>query len=145
MQGGWNAPLHKTLPEGYNTIINDKMNLSEGQKQLLTIARAMIENAPMLILDEATSSVDTRTEILIQQAWISSQRAELLLSLLTGFLQLKTPTKSLFCGTVTLWRAAHTRSFWRKKDFMQSFITVSLRMLHNLVCCHIFHNKAGQR
>lgn len=58
----------KTLPEGYNTIINDKMNLSEGQKQLLTIARAMIENAPMLILDEATSSVDTRTEILIQQA-----------------------------------------------------------------------------
>lgn len=68
MQGGWNAPLHKTLPEGYNTIINDKMNLSEGQKQLLTIARAMIENAPMLILDEATSSVDTRTEILIQQA-----------------------------------------------------------------------------
>ena len=58
----------KTLPEGYNTIINDKMNLSEGQKQLLTIARAMIENAPMLILDEATGSVDTRTEILIQQA-----------------------------------------------------------------------------
>ena len=58
----------KTLPEGYNTIINDKMNLSEGQKQLLTIARAMIENAPMLLLDEATSSVDTRTEILIQQA-----------------------------------------------------------------------------
>lgn len=58
----------KTLPEGYHTIINDKMNLSEGQKQLLTIARAMIENAPMLILDEATSSVDTRTEILIQQA-----------------------------------------------------------------------------
>ena len=44
------------------------MNLSAGQKQLLTIARAMIENAPMIILDEATSSVDTRTEILIQEA-----------------------------------------------------------------------------
>ena len=44
------------------------MNLSAGQKQLLTIARAMIENAPMIILDEATSSVDTRTEILIQKA-----------------------------------------------------------------------------
>ena len=58
----------KTLPKGYDTVIDDKTNLSEGQKQLLTIARAMIENAPMLILDEATSSVDTRTEILIQKA-----------------------------------------------------------------------------
>lgn len=57
-----------TLPHGYDTVINEQMNLSEGQKQLLTIARAMIENAPMLILDEATSSVDTRTEILIQRA-----------------------------------------------------------------------------
>ena len=51
-----------TLPHGYDTVIDDKMNLSAGQKQLLTIARAMIENAPMIILDEATSSVDTRTE-----------------------------------------------------------------------------------
>ncbi len=58
----------KTLPHGYDTVLNDKTSLSEGQKQLLTIARAMIENAPMLILDEATSSVDTRTEILIQKA-----------------------------------------------------------------------------
>ena len=57
-----------TLPHGYDTVIDDKMNLSAGQKQLLTIARAMIENAPMIILDEATSSVDTRTEILIQEA-----------------------------------------------------------------------------
>lgn len=58
----------KTLPNGYDTIISDKISLSAGQKQLITIARAMIENAPMLILDEATSSVDTRTEILIQEA-----------------------------------------------------------------------------
>lgn len=57
-----------TLPDGYNTVLNDNTSLSSGQKQLVTIARAMIENAPMLILDEATSSVDTRTEILIQQA-----------------------------------------------------------------------------
>lgn len=57
-----------TLPDGYDTVIDDKMSLSAGQKQLLTIARAMIENAPMIILDEATSSVDTRTEILIQEA-----------------------------------------------------------------------------
>ncbi len=58
----------RTLPNGYDTILNDKANLSAGQKQLITIARAMIENAPLLILDEATSSVDTRTEIQIQNA-----------------------------------------------------------------------------
>ena len=58
----------QTLPHGYDTVLNDKANLSAGQKQLITIARAMIDNAPLLILDEATSSVDTRTELLIQQA-----------------------------------------------------------------------------
>ena len=58
----------RTLPRGYDTVLDDKANLSAGQKQLVTIARAMIENAPMLILDEATSSVDTRTEVLIQRA-----------------------------------------------------------------------------
>lgn len=58
----------KTLPQGYDTVLSDNTTISAGQKQLLTIARAMIENAPMLILDEATSSVDTRTEQLIQKA-----------------------------------------------------------------------------
>jgi ATP-binding cassette subfamily B protein len=58
----------RTLPHGYDTVLNDNANLSAGQKQLLTIARAMIENSPLLILDEATSSVDTRTEVLVQQA-----------------------------------------------------------------------------
>jgi len=58
----------RTLPDGYDTLLDDKTNLSQGQKQLLTIARAMIQNAPMLILDEATSSVDTRTEHLIQDS-----------------------------------------------------------------------------
>ncbi len=58
----------KTLPHGYDTVLNDNANLSVGQKQLLTIARAMIENSPLLILDEATSSVDTRTEVLVQRA-----------------------------------------------------------------------------
>lgn len=58
----------KTLPDGYDTVLSDSAGLSGGQKQLITIARAMIENAPMLILDEATSSVDTRTEALIQNA-----------------------------------------------------------------------------
>lgn len=60
--------LVKSLPNGYDTVLNENANLSAGQKQLITIARAMIENAPLLILDEATSSVDTRTEQLIQKA-----------------------------------------------------------------------------
>jgi ATP-binding cassette, subfamily B, multidrug efflux pump len=58
----------KTLPDGYDTVLDDKVNLSQGQRQLVTIARAMLRNAPMLILDEATSSVDARTEVLIQKA-----------------------------------------------------------------------------
>ena len=58
----------RTLPYGYDTILNDQVSLSQGQKQQLTIARAMIADKPMLILDEATSSVDTRTELQIQKA-----------------------------------------------------------------------------
>lgn len=59
----------KRLPQGYDTIVNeDGLNISKGQKQLLTIARAMLLDAKMLILDEATSNVDTRTEIKIQKA-----------------------------------------------------------------------------
>ena len=58
----------RTLPKGYDTVLNDQISLSQGQKQQLTIARAMIADKPMLILDEATSSVDTRTELQIQRA-----------------------------------------------------------------------------
>ena len=58
-----------SLPDGYDTVLSDDgVNVSKGQKQLLTIARAMLLNAPMVILDEATSNVDTRTELLIQEA-----------------------------------------------------------------------------
>lgn len=58
----------KTLPNGYDTVVDDAIKMSAGQKQLLTIARTMLERRPMIILDEATSSVDTRTEILLQNA-----------------------------------------------------------------------------
>jgi len=61
----------RTLPEGYNFVLNEEAsNVSQGQKQLLTIARAILVDPTILILDEATSSVDTRTEVLIQQAMI---------------------------------------------------------------------------
>ena len=58
----------RTLPQGLDTVLSEKTTISAGQKQLLTIARAMLQDSPMLILDEATSSVDTRTEAIIQQA-----------------------------------------------------------------------------
>src|SRR5699024_7491518 len=59
----------QTLPDGYDTILNEEAsNISQGQRQLITIARAMLANSPMMILDEATSSVDTRTEYYIQKA-----------------------------------------------------------------------------
>ena len=57
-----------SLPQGFDSVLSESTTISAGQKQLLTIARAMLQNAPMLILDEATSSVDTRTELLIQRA-----------------------------------------------------------------------------
>ncbi len=58
----------ETLPQGFDTVLNDSIAISAGQKQLLTIARAMVQGNPMLILDEATSSVDTRTELITQRA-----------------------------------------------------------------------------
>ncbi len=72
----------QTLPNGYDTMLSEEDSLSSGQKQLLTIARAMVDNAPMLILDEATSSVDTRTEILIQQAMdkLMSKRTSIIIA-----------------------------------------------------------------
>lgn len=72
VQAGKNAQIHhfvRTLSDGYNTILNEEStNISQGQKQLLTIARAFLANPKILILDEATSSVDTRTEMQIQKA-----------------------------------------------------------------------------
>lgn len=58
----------QSLPDGYDTVLSEQTALSAGQRQLVTIARAMIENAPLLILDEATSSVDTKTEVQVQKA-----------------------------------------------------------------------------
>ena len=61
--------LIHSLPQGFDTVLSESAGISAGQKQLLTIARAMLQNAPMLILDEATSSIDTRTEMKIQSAF----------------------------------------------------------------------------
>ncbi len=70
----------RTMPDGYDTLISeDTTNLSGGQKQLLTIARALLASRPLLILDEATSNVDTRTEILVQKAMDKLMKGENLL------------------------------------------------------------------
>ena len=69
-----------SLPDGFDTVLSESTSISAGQKQLLTIARAMLQNAPMLILDEATSSVDTRTELMIQRAMDELTKAR------TGFM-----------------------------------------------------------
>ena len=63
------ASFIERLPDGYDTIISDDGGLSQGQRQLLNIARAILLDAPVLILDEATSNIDTRTEILVQRAF----------------------------------------------------------------------------
>lgn len=67
----------KRLPDGYNTILTgDGSNLSQGQRQLLAIARAAVADPPALILDEATSSIDTRTEAMVSREWMPSWREE---------------------------------------------------------------------
>ena len=71
----------RTLPKGYETIIGSETELSQGQQQLLTIARAILADPAILILDEATSSVDTRTEQMIQTAMDTLTKIEQALSL----------------------------------------------------------------
>lgn len=74
--------LITTLPNGYDTVLKESMGISSGQKQQLTIARAIVDDSPMLILDEATSSVDTRTERIIQKAMdgLSAQRTSFVIA-----------------------------------------------------------------
>lgn len=80
----------RTLPQGYDTIISSENGaLSQGQQQLLTIARIILANPPVVILDEATSSVDTRTEAHIQKRWKLSQKIEQASLSLIDYPQLK--------------------------------------------------------
>ncbi len=85
----------RTLPDGYDTVIDDDAsNLSQGEKQLLTIARAFLADPQVLILDEATSSVDTRTEVLVQRAMARLMRAARASSSPTACRPSGTPTRS---------------------------------------------------
>ena len=108
------ARIHRyimSLPKGYDTILDENgMNISQGQKQLLTIARAMLLDAKMLILDEATSNVDTRTELQIQAAMRELMKDKTCSSSPTGCPPSRTPTTFWWSGMGTLWSRAPTGS-----------------------------------
>lgn len=104
------------LPDGYDTMLEgDGANLSQGQRQLLNIARAAVSKAPILILDEATSSVDTRTEKHIEHGMDRLWRTGRPLSSPTGFRQSATPMRSWCWSTGRSLSAATMKICWRQK------------------------------
>ena len=117
----------KTLPQGYDTILNDKANLSAGQKQLITIARAMVENAPLLILDEATSSVDTRTEVLIQEAMDQLTVGRTSFVIAHRLSTIKNADLILVMRDGDIVESGNHVELLEKADSMQSFIIASLK------------------
>jgi ATP-binding cassette, subfamily B, multidrug efflux pump len=103
-----------SLPDGYDTVLDDEGdNISAGEKQLLTIARAFLADPAILILDEATSSVDTRTEVLIQQAMAPCARTAPASSSPTASPPSATPTHPGDGGTAASSSRAPTTSCWR--------------------------------
>ena len=116
----------KALPQGYDTVLSDNTAISAGQKQLMTIARAMIQNSPMLILDEATSSVDTRTELITQRAMdqLTEHRTSLVIA--HRLSQFAMPISSWCCGRATSLNRASMRSCWRRAASTQRYTTANL-------------------
>ena len=104
----------RTLPDGYATRLDaDASNFSSGQKQLLTIARAFLASPPILILDEATSNVDTRTEVLIQEAMARLRQGGRASSSPTGCQRSETLTRSSSWTADASWNTATMQSCWR--------------------------------
>ena len=119
----------QTLPGGYQMELNeDASNVSQGQKQLLTIARAILADNPILILDEATSSVDTRTEVRIQKALDNLMRGR------TSFIIAHRLSTIRNADLILVMKdgdsRGHTNSFWHKRDFMQICIIPSSKRMH---------------
>lgn len=115
----------KRLPDGYNTVLHGGgANLSQGQRQLLAIARAAVADPPVLILDEATSSIDTRTERLVQKGMdaLMSGRTSLLLH--TDFLQSAMQTVLWLWSREELSSVEHTTSSWKRRADIISCILV---------------------
>ena len=124
----------KRLPEGYDTVIaEDGGNLSQGQKQLLCIARVMLCLPPMLILDEATSSIDTRTEIKIQNAFAKMMQGRTSFIVAHRLSTIREADIILVMRMEASLSREITRNFWKRTDSMRSCITASLQRRHRLV------------
>lgn len=123
----------RTLPQGYDTVIgSDTSSISSGQKQLLTIARALLAQRELLILDEATSNVDTRTELLIQKAMDRLMRGQDVLHHRPPPVHDRsTPTSFWSCATAASSSRASTATCWRKRASITKFIKVSTILRKN--------------
>ena len=116
-----------TLPDGYGLIINEETtNISQGQMQLLTIARAVLADPKILILDEATSSVDTRTEILIQKAMDRLMIGRTSFIIAHRLSTIRNADLIWSCVRGTLSSRAATKSCWPAAVFMPSYTTANL-------------------
>ena len=114
----------RRLPDGYNTILTeDGVNISKGQKQLLTIARAMLLDSKMLILDEATSNVDTRTELRIQKAMelLGAQHSVASVAEQVGFEDANYFSAAFKAGNI------HLSTWLCEREVMRSELNLSLR------------------
>ena len=113
----------RRLPKGYDTLLyGDGSNLSQGQRQLLSIARAAIARPPVLILDEATSSIDTRTEALIEKGWTRSWKTVPCLSSPIAFLPYGMLKRFWYWKRGRSSNGETTTNFWRQKDVITSSI-----------------------
>ena len=134
----------QTLPGGYNMELNeDASNVSQGQKRLLTIARAIFADNRILILDEATSSVDTRTEIRIQKALDNLMRGRTSFVIAHRLSTIKMPTLSLVMKDGDIIEQGNHEELIKRTDFMLNYIIHSLKK-HNVavhtVRCEKKHN-----
>ena len=120
----------RALPEGYETVLEEEAaNISAGERQLLTIARAFIADPAVLILDEATSSVDTRTELLVQRAMGALRRGRTSFVIAHRLSTIATRTRSWSWSVETLSSRAVTPSCWSVAAPMRAFMPRSSPVL----------------
>ena len=106
----------RQLPDGYNTVLTgDGANLSQGQRQLLAIARAAIADPPVLILDEATSSIDTRTERIVQDGMDKLMHGRTTFVIAHRLSTIRNAERILYLRRTELRRAEHIRSLWKSR------------------------------
>lgn len=133
----------KTLPKGYNSILNEESsNVSAGQKQLLTIARVILANPKILILDEATSSIDTRTEIQIQKAMDNLMKGRTSFIIAHRLSTIKNADLILVMNHGDIIEQGTHEELLAKMDFMQIYIILNLKIVmmeYNKKVCKIIN------